>query len=194
MDQKAHAGDDQDHHAAERIEQVTPVSGEVDQGAGRGGRFEPGEPGELHDLVRMALDAPQLEDRAGGKDERQQHHAGADEADELLAGGGVVFAVTMAVVAMRVLRIQAASEEQHDHRPDEREHGDEPDAVEEEHLTSASFQPLQDPYHRRMSISSACTVSLFRNRAIRMPRPTAASAAASVITKIVNTWPLMFCR
>ena len=140
VDQKAHASDDQDHHAAERVEQVTPVSGEVDQSAGRGGRLEPGEPGELHDLVRMALDAPQLEDRAGGKDERQQHRAGADETDELLAGGVVVSSV-----AMRVLRIQAASEEQHDHRPDEREHGDEPDAIEEEHLTSASFQLSKTP-------------------------------------------------
>ena len=47
----------------------------------------------------------------------------------------MVSAVTMAIVAMGVLRIQAASDEQHDHRPDEREHGDEPDAIEEEHLS-----------------------------------------------------------
>ena len=33
------------------------------------------------------------------------------------------------------------------------------------------------------------TVSLLRKKAIRIPNPTAASAAASVITKIAKTWP-----
>ena len=45
-------------------------------------------------------------------------------------------------------------------------------------------------YHFSKSISSASTVSLLRNSAIRMPSPTAASATASVITKMAKICPL----
>ncbi len=41
-------------------------------------------------------------------------------------------------------------------------------------------------HHFKISISSASTVPLLRNSAIRMPRPTAASATATVITKIAK--------
>ena len=49
-------------------------------------------------------------------------------------------------------------------------------------------------HHFSKSTSSASTVSLLRNSAIRMPRPTAASATASVITKIAKICPFTFCQ
>jgi hypothetical protein len=39
-------------------------------------------------------------------------------------------------------------------------------------------------HHFSKSISSTLTVSLFRKKAIKIPNPTAPSAAASVITKL----------
>ena len=42
-------------------------------------------------------------------------------------------------------------------------------------------------YHFSKFTSSTLIVSLLRKKAIRIPKPTAASAAASVITKIANT-------
>src|SRR2546425_11314335 len=47
------------------------------------------------------------------------------------------------------------------------------------------------PYHFSKSTSSTFTVSLLRKKAIRIPSPTAASAAASVITKMAKICP---CR
>ena len=44
-------------------------------------------------------------------------------------------------------------------------------------------------HHFSMSISSASSVSRLRKNARMMPSPTAASAAASVITNIAKTWP-----
>ena len=40
-----------------------------------------------------------------------------------------------------------------------------------------------------MSMSSMFSVSLLRKNARMMPRPTAASAAATATTKMANTWP-----
>src|SRR5207248_5242140 len=48
---------------------------------------------------------------------------------------------------------------------------------------------IQAPYHFIRSISLMFIVSLFLNMAITIPRPTAASAAATVITKMAKTWP-----
>src|ERR1700676_2248287 len=44
-------------------------------------------------------------------------------------------------------------------------------------------------YHFNKSISSPSNVSRFLKNEMMMPSPTAASAAASVIIKMANTWP-----
>src|ERR1035441_2127425 len=78
------------------------------------------------------------------------------------------------------LRVELLGQQQHDRRPEQREQRNQPDLVWEVHWLS---------YHFSKSISSASTVSLLRNRAIRMPSPTAASATASTITKIAKICP-----
>ena len=77
------------------------------------------------------------------------------------------------------------AEQQHQGRSEEREQRNQPDEVEKVHGVS---------YHFSKSTSSASTVSLLRNSAIRMPSPTAASATASVITKMAKIWPFTFCQ
>ncbi len=84
----------------------------------------------------------------------------------------------------RRLRIQLLAEQQHHSRAQQREQRNQPDLVEKVHAV----------YHFSKSISSASTVSLLRNSAIRMPSPTAASATASVITKIAKICPSTFCQ
>ena len=155
-----------------------------------------------------------LPHRAGGEDEREQHHARADQADEELQRRVVMMLVAVPVIVVRVavivdacrvavsvlvdrlhagrhrhvgrrLRIEHLAEQQHQRRSEEREQRDQPDLVEKVHGVS---------YHFSKSISSASTVSLLRNSAIRMPSPTAASATASVITKMAKICPLTLCR
>ena len=53
-------------------------------------------------------------------------------------------------------------------------------------MLEARSSPVRAGYQRRISTSSACTVSLFLNSAIRIPSPTAASAAASVMILVVS--------
>jgi len=50
-------------------------------------------------------------------------------------------------------------------------------------------RPLQTGYQRSRLKRSMSTVSRFLYRDSRIARPTAASAAATVITKMANTWP-----
>src|SRR5580704_15649266 len=84
------------------------------------------------------------------------------------------------------LRVEHLAKQQHEGRSEEREQRYQPDLVEEIH---GSPTTSTNPYHFNKSISSASTVSLLRNNAIRMPSPTAASATASVMTKIAKTCP-----
>jgi hypothetical protein len=55
-------------------------------------------------------------------------------------------------------------------------------------------RPSSQPYHFNRSISSTQIVSLFRYSAMTMPRPMAASAAATTITKTVKIWPARHLR
>src|SRR5437773_12007751 len=48
---------------------------------------------------------------------------------------------------------------------------------------------MRSRYHFSKSISSANTVSRLRKKAMMIPRPTAASAAASAMMKSAKTWP-----
>jgi len=72
---------------------------------------------------------------------------------------------------------QAPSEEGVDQESDERNEDDE-----REHRRLS-------PYHLREVKASGVSVSRCRNRAMTIARPTAASAAATVITKNVMIWP-----
>src|SRR5260221_7647034 len=84
MDQKTDARHHQDHHRAERVEQESPVGGERADAAVGHVEGKSGQPGELNYLVKPLFFGCQLEDRAHGKHERQQHHSRTDEADQLL--------------------------------------------------------------------------------------------------------------
>jgi len=69
-----------------------------------------------------------------------------------------------------------------------------PDSVETQGLSTAAEPPRrrvspQGGYQRSRLKRSMSTVSRFRYRESRMANPTAASAAATVITKMANTWP-----
>ena len=105
-----------------------------------------GDPGELNHLVQPVGKMGKLPDRAGGKDEGHQHHAGADQADEILQRAGMM----MGVVGMRSacptlfdarrhrdvgwrLRIEQLAHEQHQHGAGQREQRNQPDEVEKIH-------------------------------------------------------------
>jgi len=64
MDEEADPGDHQNHDRAERIEQEAEIGGEAGQSSGCGVERQPGEPGELDDLVGALRKARQLPDRA----------------------------------------------------------------------------------------------------------------------------------
>src|SRR3972149_3619632 len=102
-----------------------------------------------------------------------------------MASVGVAF---VGIPAVPVLPVRLAPEQQrpldeerdrpvHDH-PEEGERGDEPEVVEE------------GVHHFRTLSSVMSTVSLSRKIAIRIASPTAASAAATVITMKAKTDPV----
>ena len=121
--------------------------------------------------------------RRGRDHERGRDRAyGRDRASDRLRGGDRATGSTPGATATSDAGCGSSNlaEEQHHRRAGQREQRDQPNQVEKVHMS----------HHFNRSISSACTVSLLRNSAIRMPSPTAASATASVMTKIAKICPL----
>src|SRR5260370_37902892 len=114
----------------------------------------------------------QLNHRYRRVDERQTHAADAEHADDGLR--------------------EPLSKEKHQRRGRERQQRDQPEMIEKvARRRHASFISsfLSSRYHFNKSISSANTVSRFRKKAMMIPSPTAASAAASAIMKSAKTCP-----
>src|SRR6185369_16208835 len=197
MDERAHAGDKQQPDGRERIKQEAGISVELSRRAipldvvhGAIIGAQPGVDDLLEGLPRIVVRVSGvLPNRKTGEHKCQRNRAYADRAHGSL--------------------LQFAAEEEHDGRTEGREQRDEPDVVEEKHFLVVSLQSsvvrlwqsafgscnsckafrmnplvakcqLLPFYHFIKSTSSMFTVSLFLKNAIRMPRPTAASAAASV--------------
>src|SRR6266478_1379555 len=118
----------------------------------------------------------QLEKLVNGtrrKDEGDQNHAAANDSD---GGFG-----------------HPLSEEAIDHKPGRRKQRNQPDQIQEVHRLLLQLPQVQLFYHFIRSISLMFIVSLFLNIAITIPSPTAASAAATVMTKIAKTCPVTCC-
>src|SRR5205085_10715760 len=75
-----------------------------------------------------------------------------------------------------------------DDKVDRQKQGNQPDQIQKVHLV------FRCDYHFIRSISLMFMVSLFLNIAITIPRPTAASAAATVMTKMAKTCPVTCCK
>src|SRR5256884_9537588 len=114
----------------------------------------------------------QLKHRARGVDKRHTHASHAEHAD-----GGIR---------------EPPAKEKHQRRGCQRKQRDEPEVIEKvargRHAGFISSF-LSSRYHFNKSISSANTVSRFRKKAMMIPSPTAASAAASAMMKSAKTWP-----
>src|SRR5260370_6601339 len=120
----------------------------------------------------LRIRSQQLNRRARCVDERQAHAADTEQADANIR--------------------QPLAEEKHQARGRQRKQRDEPEMIEKvargRHAVFIS-SILSSRYHFSKSISSANTVSRFRKKAMMIPRPTAASAAASAIMKRAKTCP-----
>ena len=99
-----------------------------------------------------------LKDGAGSENKGNQDGARRDDADGRLG--------------------HALAEESINDEPGSREQRNQPDEIEKIHCSS---------YHFIRSISLMFIVSLFLNIAMTIPSPTAASAAATVMTKMAKT-------
>src|SRR5229473_1879360 len=128
-----------------------------------------------HDLLgdaMLRIRSQQLNHAARRVDERQAHASNTEHADANIR--------------------QPLAEEKHQRRSRERKQRDEPEMIEKvargrHAVFISSF--LSSRYHFSKSISSANTVSRFRKKAMMIPRPTAASAAASAIMNSAKTCP-----
>ena len=109
------------------------------------------------------LQLKELKHRAGREDERKQNGSGADDAHDRL--------------------VHPLSEQTVNDEACGRKQRDQPDQIQKIHFVFRK----SSGYHFIRSISLMFIVSLFLNIAITIPRPTAASAAATVITKMAKT-------
>src|SRR5204863_505076 len=114
----------------------------------------------------------QLKHRARGVDKRHTHASDTKHADAGIR--------------------EPPAKEKHQRRGCQRKQRDEPEVIEKvargRHAGFISSF-LSSRYHFNKSISSANTVSRFRKKAMMIPSPTAASAAASAMMKSATTWP-----
>src|SRR5258706_2808297 len=174
VDQEADTGDDQDHDAGKRIEKESPVRHKrhcVSTGHLHRPRRQPLEHDLLSDAM-LRLHGQQLNHRARRVNERQPHASHAEHADAGIR--------------------KPPAKEKHQRRGRQRKQRDEPEMIQKvARGRHASFISsfLSSRYHFSKSISSANTVSRFRKKAMMMPSPTAASAAASAMMKSANTCP-----
>src|SRR5216683_1530474 len=120
----------------------------------------------------LRISGQQLKHGARCVNERQAHAADTEHADANIR--------------------QPLAEEKHQGRGRQRKQRDEPEMIEKvargRHAVFIS-SILSSRYHFSKSISSANTVSRLRKKAMMIPRPTAASAAASAMMKSAKTCP-----
>jgi hypothetical protein len=112
MDEEADAGDDENHHARQRIEQIAPI-GEERDGTADGGNLARGDPFEQN-LLKDALawiEAEKSQSGARGVKKGKKHAAYTEEVD-------------------RLFRKEAANEE-HERGGNQRKERDEPKMLEE---------------------------------------------------------------
>src|SRR5205807_9021431 len=120
----------------------------------------------------LRLRGQQLKHRAYRVDERQAHAADTEHVDADFR--------------------EPPTKEKHQRRGRQRKQRDEPKMIQKiargrHAVFTSSF--LSSRYHFNKSISSANTVSRFRKKAMMIPSPTAASAAASAMMKSAKTCP-----
>ncbi len=126
VDQEAHAGNHQNHHRAEWIQQEAPIGAEAPQRSVGQMERQSAHPGVLNHLVDFDRHARQFDHRRGGEEEREQHHARAKQADEFSP------------------RVELLAHQQHHGRAEEREQWNQPDKVDEAHcavLTTSADPP-----------------------------------------------------